>query len=146
MSSRLNGKFLDGARPMRSKVLAATLLIVCVAAAFVAAASAQSAPAVAAGDQRFHFIEKPGPDAVGLKVVEQYDFSRTYRPLTDEMGKPYLGERARPLQTLIWYPAQKSIVYETRPFRSLRGFERYGDVTPTETSVILAVRRRRYHE
>lgn len=93
---------------MRSKVLAATLLIVWVAAAFVAAGSAQNAPAVAAGDQRFHFIEKPGPDAVGLKVVEQYDFSRTYRPLTDEMGKPYLGERARPLQTLIWYPAQKS--------------------------------------
>jgi tetratricopeptide (TPR) repeat protein len=93
---------------MRSRVLAATLLIVCVAAALVAAASAQSAPAVAAEDQRFHFIEKPGPDAVGLKVVEQYDFSRAYRPLTDEMGKPYLGERARPLQTLIWYPAQKS--------------------------------------
>ncbi|MGB6386996.1 MAG: CocE/NonD family hydrolase [Terriglobales bacterium] len=93
---------------MRSQVLAATLLIVCVAAAFVAAASAQSAPVVAAGDQRFHFTEKPGPDAVGLRVVEQYDFSRAYRPVTDALGQPYQGERARPLQTLIWYPAQKS--------------------------------------
>ena len=64
--------------------------------ALVAAARAQSAPVVASGDQRFHFTEKPGPYAVGLKVVEQYDFSRTFRSLTDELGKPYLGERARP--------------------------------------------------
>ena len=53
----------------------------------------------------FHFTEKPGPHQVGLKVVEQYDYSRTYRYSTDELGKPYTGERARPLQTLIWYPA-----------------------------------------
>jgi dienelactone hydrolase len=56
----------------------------------------------------FHFIEKPGPSPVGLKVVEQYDYSRIYRSLTDELGKPYSGERARPLQTLVWYPARKS--------------------------------------
>jgi len=84
------------------------VLVVFVLPAFVTAANAQSASAVAAGDQRFHFTEKPGPAAVGLKVVEQYDFTRTYRPLTDVLGKPYQGERARPLQTLIWYPAQKS--------------------------------------
>ena len=29
-------------------------------------------------------------------------------PSTDDLGKPYQGERARPLQTLIWYPAKKS--------------------------------------
>ena len=45
---------------------------------------------------------------MGLKVVEQYDYSRIYRPLTDGLGKPFQGERARPLQTLIWYPAEKS--------------------------------------
>lgn len=56
----------------------------------------------------FHFTEKPGPHPVGLKVVAQYDSSRTYRSLTDDLGKPYQGERARPLQTLIWYPAEKS--------------------------------------
>jgi hypothetical protein len=56
----------------------------------------------------FHFTESPGPHAVGLKVVEQYDYARVYRPATDALGKPYQGERARPLQTLIWYPAQKS--------------------------------------
>jgi tetratricopeptide (TPR) repeat protein len=56
----------------------------------------------------FRFTEKPGPYPVGLKVVAQYDYSRTYRNLTDDLGKPYQGERARPLQTLIWYPAKKS--------------------------------------
>jgi hypothetical protein len=56
----------------------------------------------------FHFIEKPGPYPVGLRVVEQYDYSRIYHSTTDDLGKPYQGERARPLQTLIWYPAIKS--------------------------------------
>ena len=56
----------------------------------------------------FHFTEKPGPHPVGLKVVEQYDYSRIYRSKIDDLGKPYQGERARPLQTLIWYPAKKS--------------------------------------
>jgi hypothetical protein len=89
---------------MRSKALAVAFLLV----VFVAAAHAQSAPVVVSGDQRFHFTQKPGPDAVGLNVVEQYDFSRSYRSATDELGKPYHGESARPLPTLIWYPARKS--------------------------------------
>lgn len=60
-------------------------------------ATAQTSP--------FRFTEKPGPYAVGLKVVEQYDRSRAYQPLTNALGKPFEGERARPLQTLVWYPA-----------------------------------------
>jgi dienelactone hydrolase len=56
----------------------------------------------------FTLEAKQGPHAVGLKVVEQYDHSRIFQPLIDELGQPYRGERARPLQTLIWYPAQKS--------------------------------------
>jgi dienelactone hydrolase len=56
----------------------------------------------------FRFTEKPGPHAVGFRVVEQYDYSRTYRRSTDSMGKPYQGERARPVQTLLWYPAQRT--------------------------------------
>ncbi len=58
--------------------------------------------------QKFQFTEKPGPDAVGLKVVHQYDYSRTWRSAVDEIGQAYTGERARPLQTLIWYPAEKA--------------------------------------
>jgi pimeloyl-ACP methyl ester carboxylesterase len=110
-------------RAMHSKVLVVTFLLI----ALVIAAHAQSAPVVVPGDQRFHFTEKPGPDAVGLKVVEQYDFSRSYRPVTDELGKPYQGERARPLQTLIWYPAQKS---SAKPMT----VGDYGDLLATEIS------------
>ena len=60
----------------------------------------------AQGTAPFRFCEELGPHAVGLRIVEQYDYSRTYRRPTDELGKPYHGERARPLQTLIWYPAE----------------------------------------
>ncbi len=56
----------------------------------------------------FHFTEQPGPNAVGLRVVEQYDYTRTFHSATDVLGKPYTGERARPIQTLIWYPAKPS--------------------------------------
>ena len=75
----------------------------------------------------FTSLRKPGPEAVGLKVVEQYDFSRSYRSVTDELGKPYQGERARQLQTLIWYPAQKS---SGKPMT----VGDYGDLLATETS------------
>jgi dienelactone hydrolase len=66
-----------------------------------AACAAQSPPP-------FRFTLPPGTYAVGLRVVEQYDLSRTYLSRTDDLGKPVEGERARPLQTLIWYPAEKS--------------------------------------
>jgi pimeloyl-ACP methyl ester carboxylesterase len=72
-----------------------------VVALLVAAASA-----VAQAFAPFHLTEKPGPHPVGLKVVEQYDYSRTFRRATDEFGKPSRGERARPLLTLVWYPAE----------------------------------------
>lgn len=84
------------------------------------AASAQNAPV-------FQFLEKPGPHRVGLKVVEQYDYSRIYRHATDELGKPWEGERARPLQTLIWYPAGNS---GAKPMT----VGDYGNLAATETS------------
>jgi tetratricopeptide (TPR) repeat protein len=75
----------------------------------------------------FHFTEPPGPHQVGLKVVEQYDYSRTYRHTTDDLGKPYQGERARPLQTLIWYPAEKTTAKQMT-------VGDYGNLAATETS------------
>jgi len=59
-------------------------------------------------DPIFFFNQTPGPYAVGVRVVEQYDYSRAYHSSVDILGRPYKGERARPLQTLIWYPAVKS--------------------------------------
>jgi dienelactone hydrolase len=72
-------------------------------------------------------MAQPGSHAVGLKVVEQYDYSRIYRPDTDELGKPYKGERARPIQTLVWYPSTK---VEGKPMT----FGDYLGLLATETS------------
>ena len=49
----------------------------------------------------FQFLQKPGPYPVGLKVVNQYDRSRTY----PASSKAPSSEKGRPLQTLIWYPS-----------------------------------------
>ncbi len=66
------------------------------------------APSMSFAESNFARHNPPGPHAVGLRIVEQYDFSRGYRGKTDvETGKPITGERARPIQTLIWYPAAK---------------------------------------
>jgi len=67
-----------------------------------------TAPAQNAPDFQFRFTEKPGPYSVGLKVVEQYDVSRGFQVATDELGKPSTSKGRRPLQTLVWYPAEKS--------------------------------------
>jgi dienelactone hydrolase len=48
----------------------------------------------------------PGPFAVGLKVHQQYDHARVYKTRVSlTTGKPSTGERARPMQMLVWYPA-----------------------------------------
>jgi len=108
---------------MRTKdLLVATAFVFC-----VAGAHGQDAPVGSGDGPLFRFTEKPGSYAVGLKVVDQYDFSRTYRPKVDALGKPTVGERARPLQTLIWYPAQKS---GEKPMT----VGDYSDLLPTETS------------
>ncbi len=47
-----------------------------------------------------------GEFAVGFKVVQQYDYTREFKRAYDAItGEETQGERARPLQTLIWYPA-----------------------------------------
>src|ERR1700761_2477698 len=81
------------------------VLFCAIAMAMVRTCAAQSATQSAV---RFRFDQKSGLYAVGLKVVEQYDYSRTWGSAVDDLGKPVEGERARPLQTLIWYPAAKN--------------------------------------
>ncbi|MBV7534288.1 hypothetical protein KW842_00775 [Duganella sp. sic0402] len=50
-----------------------------------------------------------GPHGVGFRLVQQYDYSRSYREQNDVVhGQPYSGERSRPVQTLVWYPAAPS--------------------------------------
>jgi dienelactone hydrolase len=57
---------------------------------------AVTAMPVRAGDTNgFRFLQQPGPFDVGLRVVQQYDNSRSF------------GDGSRPLQTLVWYPASR---------------------------------------
>lgn len=54
-------------------------------------------------------IPEPGPLPVGLKVLKQYDHARVYKTRVSlTTGKPASGERARPMQVLVWYPAVRA--------------------------------------
>jgi dienelactone hydrolase len=83
---------------LKTRILTAVLaLCVCSGSAF-AVSQASS----------FHFLQKPGPYQVGLKIVDQYDRSRTFPVSLDNPSKSSASEDAHPLQTLIWYPSLKS--------------------------------------
>ena len=48
---------------------------------------------------------QPGPRGVGYMAVEQYDYSRSFQPKRDYFGGLIPGERGRPIQVCVWYPA-----------------------------------------
>ncbi len=56
----------------------------------------------------FEFLQKPGPYPVGLKVADEYDRSRSYPTSPKDSSKATVGDNARPLQTLIWYPSLRT--------------------------------------
>jgi pimeloyl-ACP methyl ester carboxylesterase len=66
-------------------------------------------------DTYFQFDLNIGPYSVGLRVLQQYDHSRVYRTRFDVLtGRANHGERARPVQALVWYPARqggKAVTY-----------------------------------
>ncbi len=64
------------------------------------AAVAQSAPV-------FKLDLPTGPHPVGFRAVQQSDPSRGYKGVYDDVGHRYTGDRGRPMQTMIWYPAEK---------------------------------------
>lgn len=73
--------------------LAATLLL-------------QLASAQSAASFHFDFTDEPGRWPVGLRVVDQYDASRPFQLRVDD--RMISSPHGRPLQTLVWYPAQRS--------------------------------------
>ena len=83
---------------MKTRIVTAVLAL-CICSGSVFAVSQTSS---------FRFLQKPGPYPVGLRVVDQYDRSRTYPASPKDLSKSSVGENARPLQTLIWYPSLKN--------------------------------------
>jgi dienelactone hydrolase len=75
----------------------------------------------------FRFTEKPGPYGVGLEVVEQYDRSRSFQVESDLPNGPSVAGGPRPLQTLVWFPAESSS-------GRIMTFGDYGALIRTETS------------
>lgn len=64
------------------------------------------AATTAHGADNFTFSNPPGPHAVGVKFVQQYDRTRLFKRRIDAItGEQARGERARPMQTIVWYPA-----------------------------------------
>jgi len=58
-----------------------------------------------AQDKIFDFLT-PGKYQVGLKVVQTYDYSRTFGPKIIENG--VMKNNARPMQILVWYPSTEN--------------------------------------
>ena len=70
--------------------------------------AAATAATAAQGADAFTFSNPPGPHGVGVKFIQQYDHSRLYKTDIDlATGMPSQGERARPIQTVLWYPAAR---------------------------------------
>jgi len=84
----------------------------------------------------FAFSDKPGVHAVGFRVLLQYDYSRTYLYKVDPIGQPSHGELARPIETLIWYPAQKSAATPVTygDYLALFATEEHFSPTPAEAA------------
>lgn len=54
----------------------------------------------------FTFSNPAGHFEAGFRVVQQYDRTRAFKGAIDEVtGRAVTGEKARPMQTLVWYPA-----------------------------------------
>ncbi len=102
--------------------------------------------AKAADNSSFRFSNQPGTYAVGFRVVLQYDYSRVYPNKVDFAGKPVAGERARPIQTLIWYPAQKSSAGSMTYGDYLALFATEESFSPTQAEAAEIVRRKEKEE
>lgn len=69
-----------------------------------------------ARESNFRIHLKNRPYAVGFKSVNLYDYSRNFNPGLDIDGNP-ITEKARPIQTCIWYPVERETVKDAQPMR-----------------------------
>jgi len=89
---------------MLESVLARLLAVLIVAAA--AYAQPQANPA-GGGPPVFGEL-KPGPHAVGFRLIHLKDPARPIRPKRDYFGTPDTTDRARPVDLHVWYPAAEA--------------------------------------
>src|SRR5262249_38317981 len=82
--------------------------------AFLAFCTCSSSAPRTPPTSQFKFLGKAGPYPIGLKIVYQYDRSRSYPSAPKDSSKPSVGDGARPLQTLLWYPSLRS---STKPMK-----------------------------
>lgn len=63
----------------------------------------------ARAESLFTFSNTPGPNGVGVRVVKQYDRTRTFTPQQGMLASVFSNKenRGRPMQTVIWYPSEK---------------------------------------
>lgn len=80
-------------------LLRSFLIVLVVAGNAQAAAQTAGSPAL---------MPTPGPHAVGLRMVQQYDYSRMLEAPVDAFGNVGNVGPGRPIQTLVWYPARRT--------------------------------------
>jgi dienelactone hydrolase len=82
----------------------------------------------------FHFSSEPGPYPVGVQVKAQYDYSRIYLPAVNLVtGQAETHERARPIQSITWYPAKaKGKPLTWRDYMATRATEDAFHLSPAE--------------
>lgn len=89
--------------------------------------------AVAHGESLFKFSNVPGAHGVGIRYVKQYDPSRSFTPRRGIRVFSREENRGRPMQTAIWYPAEKGgpgIQYDE--YLHLAGWETNMEASPAE--------------
>jgi len=83
----------------------------------------------------FTFSNTPGAHGVGVRYVKQVDRTRAFTPQQGRLARVFSRKesRARPMQTVIWYPAEKGgrpITFDD--YLQLVGWETDLDASPRE--------------
>src|SRR5688572_15045285 len=61
---------------------------------------------VASAESPFWGNLKNGPHTVGFQIIEKFDHGRPFKRKLDYEGKLTTGDRSRPIQINVWYPAK----------------------------------------
>lgn len=93
------------------------------------------ASAATSAQDLFKFSNAPGIHGVGIRYVKQYDRTRSFTPQRSTLARLFVKaeNRGRPIQTVIWYPAEKGgqpIKYDD--YLQLIGWETVFDSSPRE--------------